>query len=801
MQLRKAITLALASSGMLFSAHHAVAADPVTTDALGNATTTNFVTIVIDDMGFSDMGSFGGEVPTPHLDALANSGVILNNFYASSTSSPSRAMLFTGKDNHAVGMGNMGGATMRPEQIGQPGYAPQQADGSIVPVLSLDTPAFPKLLQDSGYHTMMVGKWHMGEEMDYRPISRGFTETRALLLPGGDVHFLADADGNIITSQWHPLRDADGNLVRDAEGNRIWEAKEDLYVKNGELVTQFPATGKEIYAADYFTDEAVAMLDSKPAGTPFYLNMSYLSTHTPMQAPTDVTAKYVDTYKKGWDVLRAERFARQQALGIVAPNATLPPRPDTVPAWDSLDPQVQLLEATRMAVYAAMVENLDNNVGKLIQTLKDKGEYNNTVFFVYSDNGAEIEAPIFSFPGPRTVAVLEKFPYSLQNFVTDPADPNFDQAKFDELLANLGTSKSYIDPGEPWGNLMSVPFTQYKATSFEGGVHTAGFVTYPQSNLSGFKYDCLTSVMDIAPTALDIAGATYPAEWKGQALTPMEGVSMAGLLQHGQFYCNPDRYLGFEMDGVKGLRKGNWKLSQKAADESWYMFDLANDPSETMDLAGSEDPMHKMKFAELSNLYFNDYSKRNGVIPVSNKRLDNLGAVNADGSNSEAVFTGGDGIDGTFVQYTKTTMDMTDPTTGSTVTVNPITGSPLTPDSMHDIAAQMRPAPGDVGKPGNYYVYGSYELPNPDGSMGVLNFALTPQGLEIVPDFNALPPAYKAMPEGLSMLEFVQVWNGPGLSLPGKITLNFAYSTDDGAFVISKDPISITIPEPAAPAA
>jgi len=784
MQLRKAIALALASSGLLCSAQNALA-DEHMTDAMGHLTTTNFVSIVIDDMGFSDLGAFGGEVPTPNLDALAGNGVLLNNFYASSTSSPSRAMLFTGKDNHAVGIGNMGGGTVRVEQVGQPGYPGElgQNPGTVVTNLTLDTPTFPRLLKDSGYHTMMVGKWHMGEEEAYRPINRGFTETRALLLPGGDVHFLADADGNILSSQLTPQRDANGDLVLDANGERIWVIKDHLYVENGQAITSFPATGKELYAADHFTDQAIDMLNNKPANTPFYLNMSYLSTHTPLQAPAETIAKYVEIYKQGWDVLRQARFERQKEKGILPATAMLPPRPDTVPAWDTLDPQVQTLEATRMAVYAAMVEILDTNVGKLIQHLKDTGEYNNTVFFVYSDNGAEIEAPIFSFPGPRTQAVLQAFPYSLQNFVTDPSSPDFDAAKFQELLDNLGSSKSYIDPGEAWGNLMSTPFRDYKATSFEGGIHTAGFVAYPQSNLKGLKYDCLTSVMDIAPTALEMAGVTYPAEWNGKPLQAMEGVSMANMLKYGHFYCNPDRYLGFEMDGVKGLRKGNWKLSQKAADENWYMFNLAEDPSETMDL--SADPMYAAKFAELSNIYFEKYSKQNGVIPVSNKRLDFLGAMNtADSSDSEAVFTGGDAVDGFIVQYAKQ--------------------AKATPTSTHDIAAQIRPAPSDVGKPGRFFAYGSYEISNPDGSMEIVHFAFTPRGLEVIANpLEVIPPAYQeAGPEGLPLLKFIPIFEGTGLEIPGKITLNFAYQTDDDQKVVmNKEPVVIEIAEPeAAPA-
>ncbi|GEM_PF-135078 len=780
MQLRKAILLALASSGMMLSAHQVAAATPALTsaDATAQAATTNFVTIIIDDMGFSDLGAFGGEAPTPHMNALADAGVVLNNFYASSTSSPSRAMLFTGKDNHTAGMGNMAG-TMREEQAGKPGY-----EG----VMTLNEVTFPQLLKEkAGYHTMMVGKWHMGEELEYYPTARGFTETRSLLLPGGDVHFISDAQGQILTSQWVRQLNADGTPAVDANGAPVWVQAAHLYVENDQKITTFPPNQ---YAADYFTEQAIDMLKKKPANTPFYLNMSYLSTHTPLQAPPEVTAKYVETYTKGWDVLRTERFERLKAKGILPANATLPPRPADVPAWNTLPAETQLLEATRMAVYAAMIEILDANVGKLVDHLKATGEYDNTVFLVYSDNGAEVEAPIFSLIGPRTKAILQKFPYSLQNFVTNPTDPKFDAAKFQELLTHMGGPESYIDPGKGWATLMNTPFHEYKATSFEGGVHTSAFITYPkQTKMAGVKYDCLTSVMDFAPTALEMAGILdkYPTTWnnphdtpdKGeQPLPAMEGVSMANLLSKGHYYCNPDRYLGFEMDGVKGLRKGNWKLSQKGADENWYMYNLANDPSETKDL--SADPKYAAKFKELLDLYFNDYAKRNGVVPVSNKRLSLLGAINAaDGSPSEAVITAGDAVNRDFVTYAAQA-------TGNT-------------SATHDIGAQIRPAPSDVGKPGRIYVFGSYDTSTSEGGANVMNFTLTPQGLELVDAFTPEMPAYKrAGAEGLPALLFVPIFEGV-LNVPGTITLNFAYATDEGSLVMSKKPLTVQITAPAAP--
>lgn len=804
MQLKKAITLALASSGLV-AAQQATAADAV--DAVAHLTTTNFVTIIIDDMGFSDMQPFGGEIPTPNIQALADDGVVLNNFYAASSSSPSRGMLYTGYDSHTSGLGTLGG-TLRQEQIGKPGYEIK---------MNLDWPGFPRLLQDNGYYTMMVGKWHMGEEPEYWPTARGFSETKALLLPGGDVHFLSDDSGDILSSQWTQKRDADGNLVRDADGNLEWEIKEHLYIagKGTEAkVDSFPTANA--YETDLFTDQGIEMLKGLRAENPtqnFYLNMSYLVTHTPVQAPRELIDKYYPIYMQGWDLMRENRFERLREKGMIPKDSPMPARSPDVPAWDTMSEPSKQLNATRMAAYAGMVEMLDINVGKLVEYLKSTGDYDNTVFFMYSDNGAEDVAPAYTLITPRTGQILKTFPQSIPAFFgadyeegdeynIDPNSPNFDQAKFDELLAGLGGPQSYMDPGLGWAEVMSAPFSEIKAMTYEGGIHTAAFVTAPQSGLKGLTYNCLTSVMDISATFLEIAGVEYPKTWNGKEIPPLEGVSMKGMLKDGQLFCDPERYLAFEMDGVKGVRKGNWKLSQRSADDNWYLYNVAVDPSETNDLA--DNPEYDMKYREMLGLY-NEYAKAHNVVPVSNKRLPllsgipskfnpRLSGVNdvggsginvADNSPSEAVFTGGNAYNGAIVTYPSKV-------TGDT-------------EGLHDIAAQVRPAPGDVGKPGRVYAYGSYAQDVGEAEPEMLYFAFTKDGLIPTPPLNAgeFPPPFRDFsPEsdGLPERVFIPIWKG-ALPLPGKIELNFAYENAEGNVVVAGAPIEVTLtlPKPKEP--
>jgi len=694
--------------------------------------TPNFVTIIIDDMGFSDLGAFGGEISTPNIDQLANTGTVLSNFYASSTSSPSRSMLFTGKDSHPAGMGNMGGS-MREEQRGQPGY-----EG----IMSLDALPFPELLQQNNYHTMMVGKWHMGDEEEYYAHNRGFSETRALLLPGGDAHYLADENGD--------------NITTIAPGALAAAKRTTMYNKNGEEMTKFPPNA---YATDYYTDLAIDMLDTRDTSKPFYLNMSYLAPHTPIQAPADVIAKYIDTYSKGWDIVRQERFDKLKELGYLPQDAAFPPRPDAVPAWDSLTEDEKAIETKRMAVYAAMIDKLDENVGRLIQNLKDSGDYENTVFFVYSDNGAETEAPIFKFGGARLKNTLEAFPYSIPNYP--------DNITLDELLENMGGSKSYLDLGMGWATVSNAPFNNYKVTTFDGGIRTAMFAHYPQSKVTGIDYNCLSSVMDIAPTILDMAEVEYPDTYNGKSLAPMQGVSMADTFK-GKLHCNPERYLGWEMNGIKGVRQGNWKLSQQLDDENWYLYDLTTDPFELNELS-AERPE---KLEDMLALY-QQYATENAVIDVGVKQGENLGIATTGAEDVTARIDGGSlikasGVDLGIKIYKKTA------TVKSTDTV--------------EIMSQVKPAKEHVGHPAKISVSATISADAQDSY-----WALTPNGWVNFAKGGEIP-AYLSVAE-LSTRHLIPIFEGQfgEIGITGNVQVLLDYQLEDGTAISSLEPINIDI--------
>lgn len=255
-----------------------------------------------------------------------------------------------------------------------------------------------------------------------------------------------------------------------------------------------------------------------------------------------------------------------------------------------------------MAVYAGMIDMLDKDVGRLIEHLKKTGSYDNTVFFIYADNGAEHTGAGLVYPPYRQ--------YALDNFNTMDEADGFNPENYE----NMGDHTWYLGPRHEWAMLSNTPFNQYKFTTFEGGIHVAGFLHYPQAKASGIKYDCLHSVIDIAPTILEMADIEYPDTFKGESTSPMQGVSMAGLFQ-GYMYCNPERWIGWEMNGSSAVRQGNWALSQKLRDDNWYLFNLHDDPFERHDLSKS----HPEKLKHMLDLY-EQYKEENGVIDVSSIR-------------------------------------------------------------------------------------------------------------------------------------------------------------------------------------
>lgn len=384
----------------------------------------NVLLIVVDDMGYSDIGAFGGEIDTPNIDGLAKRGMSVTNFYVGPTCSPTRSMLLTGTDNHVAGFGNMS-EYLGPKQKGQPGY-----EGH----LNQRVTSLASVMRDAGYHTYMAGKWHLGEEKGSWPADKGF-ERDFTLMQGGGSHW---SDMGYPNPQ-HPTL---------------------TFTRNGELLDKLP-DGHFSTAA--FSDFILQSIDENKAdGKPFFAYLSYQAVHSPFALPDDWIDKYKGRYDKGYDALRAERHERMKALGLVGANAVLAPRMPNVPAWDSLTPEQKKISARKMEVYAAMMENTDHHIGRVLGHLKDSGKLDNTVVLFMSDNGAE----------PVELLALAAS--------VDPKMREWLEKNWDTKPENCGRKMSVCDYGAAWAQVGSTPYDYFKHYTAEGGIRSPLIVAGPQ---------------------------------------------------------------------------------------------------------------------------------------------------------------------------------------------------------------------------------------------------------------------------------------------------------------------------------
>ncbi|RMG27390.1 MAG: arylsulfatase [Bacteroidetes bacterium] len=496
----------------------------------------NLLLIVADDLGFTDLGCFGGEIRTPNLDALAREGIRATSFYTAPTCSPSRGMLFSGVDNHRCGYGTMEGDWAE-NQKGLRGY-----EGH----LNFDVVAFPRLLLHAGYHTAIAGKWHQAypaTEKKLWPDQRGFSRSFCLL-QGGAGHF----------DDMQPL---------------FSFYKNSLYVEDGRYLDQLPPG---FYSSDFYTSKIIQYIDeSRQLEKPFFAMLSFTAPHWPLQVPDEDIDRYKGRYDAGYEVLAAQRLERAKKLGIIPPHTPLPERSPNVQPWEELSPQAQKRAARNMEIYAAMIERLDANVGRLMQHLKQSGQYENTLIVFMADNGAE---------GNNVLAIADTEEWVARHF--------------DNSYKNLGRKNSYTFTGPGWAQLSSLPFRWYKTFASEGGVRCPLIIRHPRAvQPPGSIDEQLLSVMDIAPTFLEAAAVKHPGRtYQGRNIYPMDGRSMLAYLRGKAQRVRPqDEAYCWELYGRRGVRKGSWKatwLEPPYGKGAWELFDLSKDPSERRDLAAAQ---------------------------------------------------------------------------------------------------------------------------------------------------------------------------------------------------------------------
>ncbi|MHC8350885.1 arylsulfatase [Pseudomonas sp. RT4P38] len=511
----------------------------------------NILLIVADDLGYSDLGSYGGEISTPSLDQLARGGLQFTNMYAAPTCSITRSMLMSGTDNHLAGLGTMAEA-LQPFQRGKPGY-----EG----YLNQRSYSIAELLKQGGYSTLMVGKWHLGLEPDQGPDKRGF-EQSFTLLEGGASHFKPSSVEPAKIEQVH-------------------------YRENGKDV-ELP---ENFYSSDFYTDKLISYLQSsKKDGKPFFAYAAFTSPHWPLQAPKAYLDKYQGQFDQGYDNVRLARIERMKRLGLIAndvqPAKPLPVNPK-LPGWTQLSPEQQRIEARKMEIYAAMVDNLDHNIGRLIDYLRQSGQYENTVIVFMSDNGAAGENHAqFYPPGTHT----------------------------DNRYANLGQKGSQIDYGLRWAEVSAAPFHLFKGTTAEGGISVPAIIRMPEALRRQGLERGVARVDDLAPTFLELAGIALPTD---TGKHPITGKSMLPMLA-GKGSPHSNDSLAGELFGNAYYREGNFKLlgmrpqagfGDNAQPVQWQLFDLTQDRGETTDLAASQpQTVQRLKEAWLK------YAEQVGVV-------------------------------------------------------------------------------------------------------------------------------------------------------------------------------------------
>lgn len=513
----------------------------------------NIVVIVADDWGFSDVGSFGSEIATPNLDALARSGMRFSNFHVAAECSPTRAMLMTGVDSHRTGVGAMRESVPR-SHYGKPGY---------LTVLNQNVVTVSSLLQEGGYRTYAVGKWHVGKEPYNLPNARGF----------------------------------DRSLVQGDSGSDNWETDKRYmaltdkvyWFENGKEV----AMPKDYYSSEYYVSRTIDYLRQDVASNkPFYAYLAFQANHIPVQAPREFIDKYRGVYKDGWTALRKARRDRAAALGLVPKDAPMVTMPTTTD-WDALSPEQKQYEVRRMEVYAGMADAMDHHVGRLVAYLKESGQYDNTVFVFLSDNGAEASDP-YAITSARLWLATE--------YTND--------------LEKLGDKGAYGTIGPSWASASASPLSTYKFYSGEGGVRTPMIVSGVPGMRTDAVYPQFAHVKDIAPTLLDLAGVQHPGtRYKGQSVEAMTGRSLMPVLKSTDVRAHPvDEPVGYELSGNMAVYRGDLKLTRNMApvgDGQWHLYDIVKDPGETQDLQSSQPDEFQRMRAD-----YDAYAQANGVLPM-----------------------------------------------------------------------------------------------------------------------------------------------------------------------------------------
>ena len=527
----------------------------------------NIIVIMSDDMGYSDIGCYGSEIETPNLDQLAAGGLRYTRFYNTARCCPTRASLLSGLYAHQAGIGQM------TSDGGQDGY---RGD------LSRDAVTLAECLKTSGYRTYMSGKWHVtkqlkpdGDKSNW-PRQRGFDRFYGTIIGAGSLF-----------DPWTLTR---GNQAITPDNDPEYQPK-------------------QYYYTDAISDNAVKYVNEHDnKADPFFMYVSYTAAHWPMHAlPKDI-AKYKGKYDAGYEAIRKARYEKMKKLGVID-NWPLSPMPQT---WSEIPEDRRAWELRCMEVYAAMVDNMDQGIGRIVKALKANGQLDNTLILFFQDNGGCSE------DRGRTAR-------------KDAAKPREPMGK-DELQTNMvpthtragkpvltgpdqmpGPSESYIAYGRNWATVSNTPFREFKSRNHEGGISTPLIAHWPKGITAKNELRHRPGhLIDIMATCVELSGATYPEKYQGHDIQPMEGLSLAASFSKDE---KSDRALLFEHYGKAAIRKGNWKLVRLGYRKPWELYDIENDRSELNNLADKQPELT----AELAKLW-EKHAHRTKIYPLPGKR-------------------------------------------------------------------------------------------------------------------------------------------------------------------------------------
>ncbi len=511
----------------------------------------NIVLIMVDDMGFSDIGCYGGEISTPNIDKLAGNGLCFTQFYNAARCCPTRASILTGLYSHKTGIGFMTAV-----DHGKPGY---RAD------LNFECVTIAEVLKQNGYNTCMAGKWHVCRDFQEDgpkhnwPLQRGFDRFFGTLIAAG--------------SQWDPLTLVEGNQYIKPEG--------------------------DFFYTEAITDKAVEYIDSNDPEKPIFLYVAYTAPHWPLHARKEVIEKYRGRFAQGWDILREKRMERLKKRGIIPAETKLSLRDEAVSAWK--DVPNKEWQQSRMEAYAAMIDHVDTGIGKILAKLEGKGQLDNSLIFFLSDNGGD------SLEHPDGKIGSTGKPWAYMRYVPLRTRDGRPVIAGDIPGVKLGPDDTYGGYGVNWANLSDTPFRKFKKYSHEGGISTPLIVHWPKGiEDKGQIRHQPSHVIDIMATCLAVSGTEYPKAYKGRPIKPLDGKSLTNIFEKDQRVHD---VLFWEHHGRRGVRKDKWKLVSVKAGK-WELYDMQSDRTETSNLANE----HPEIVEQLDALYA-QWAANSDVLP------------------------------------------------------------------------------------------------------------------------------------------------------------------------------------------